>query len=390
MLRSNSHSQLDSSEAYTARMTPKIWRNRKRRSKKLRMMWSGHSTDNFVTVTTEPAPEPRIATPIIEDSFDENTCVMITTSPPTYLTEEQVTAIKENIEEAVLTMLDKSISENATSVPIFEGKPRYHNGMLLLFSPHASTLTWLQEAVRGLHSPIPNTILVAVRNQGPGRYVKAKIVIPKNAKRTLDGLSIMQYFRAQNQRSSHDGLELGLASWKLQSLVGGEIDNHIIVGIPQMFVPNLLKRKNRLYYTIGNVYAELLETNNPLQRERPDEARMPMNYCSDHTHSNEIPLSEIPPSYMPLINRIIEVIPPQDSFPGPLDSWRRIVPSEFIQDLPASHEINDHGGMDDSERPVTLSPASDSSLKYELDSDRKDWDDVTETWRLYYNGGEQN
>ncbi|XP_059055676.1 uncharacterized protein LOC131849592 [Achroia grisella] len=181
-------------------------------------------------------------------------CVAVMIEPFTDMTQEQAEGIRKHIEEKLRDQILAKPETTHEAVPNnlrFRGKTHFGDGVLKTWCEDEFTLTWLNEIIQNISSPVANSKLVIRPQSAIPKKIPCLLFVPGY---TGDIVTLRKLLAGQNSN-------LHIDSW---TLTYGKIRTEppgtcLFFRIPVTIV-NLLKAQDRrIYYLMGNIYVRFMD-----------------------------------------------------------------------------------------------------------------------------------
>ncbi|XP_063835313.1 mucin-5AC-like [Ostrinia nubilalis] len=183
--------------------------------------------------------------------------IAVTTVPQESLSSSQARQLQDAVEDSILQVV---LSPSQTVLaPSFRGRPYLFQGALAMWCENDYTRDWLENALKSIPSPIPDTTLVVVKLSDLKRKIRAGLLLHTFI---TDAAMIQKVLCSQNPWYQVD-------TWQCLSMSVKEGDGHrhlppkykevyMTLGIPEEQKQAILDRGRRVSHLSGGGYIRFL------------------------------------------------------------------------------------------------------------------------------------
>ena len=192
------------------------------------------------------------------DASQSHLRVAVITVPPKDLSQGQADQLRETIDDSILQAVLSPPSPSAQA-PSFRGRPFLMDGVLAMWCEDANALSWLEETVKTMTSPIPGTTMTVIRQSELKKRLKAGLLIHT---RITEAATLHRVLCAQNPWYKVDSWQCYDMTVDEKQQEGGSKDKvvHLILGIPEDQKQAILDRDRRVAHMSGSGYLRFFTT----------------------------------------------------------------------------------------------------------------------------------
>lgn len=205
------------------------------------------------------------------DASKSHLRVAVITVPPRDFSGEQAEQLRESIDDAILQCVLTPQSPGALTPPSFRGRPFLLDGVLAMWCEDDNALKWLEQSVKTMKSPIPDTTLAVIKMSDMKKKLRAGLLLHT---RVTDAATLHKVLRAQNPWYKVD-------TWQCYDMTvdddkeGNSKEKvvHLILGIPEDQRQAILDRDRRVAHMTGSGYVRFFSSDEPAPADSPAAAQ---------------------------------------------------------------------------------------------------------------------